>query len=89
VTVAMHDHGIGIPEKDRPRLFERYYRGSNASGMVGTGLGLYFVKTVVELHGGQVTVDSREGEGSCFQVRLPLILAVSAPVKAADLSATA
>jgi two-component system, OmpR family, sensor kinase len=89
VTVAMHDQGIGVPEGDRPRLFERYYRGSNASGMVGTGLGLYFVKTVVELHAGQVTVDSREGEGSCFQVRLPVTLAVSAPVRAAHVSATA
>ena len=44
--------------------------------IVGTGLGLYFVKTVVELHGGEVTVQSREGAGSCFQVRLPLRLAV-------------
>jgi two-component system, OmpR family, sensor kinase len=89
VTVSMQDSGIGIPNSDRPRLFERYYRGSNASGMVGTGLGLYFVKTVVELHGGQVTVDSREGEGSCFQVRLPVRLAVPVPVRAADVSATA
>jgi two-component system, OmpR family, sensor kinase len=89
VTVSMQDRGIGIPESDRPRLFERYYRGGNASGMVGTGLGLYFVKTVVELHSGQVTVDSREGEGSCFQVRLPVRLAVSAPVRAGNVSATA
>jgi signal transduction histidine kinase len=83
VTVSMQDRGIGVPEADRERLFERYYRGSNASGMVGTGLGLYFVKTVVELHGGEVGAESREGGGSCFRVRLPLTLAAGAPVRAA------
>ena len=71
VTVSVQDHGIGIREFERTRLFERYYRGSNAAGIVGTGLGLYFVKTVVEFHGGRVAVQSREGEGSCFQVMLP------------------
>jgi signal transduction histidine kinase len=65
---------MGIPASDHPRLFERYYRASNATGMVGTGLGLYLVKTVVELHGGEVRAESLEGEGSCFQVRLPLSL---------------
>jgi signal transduction histidine kinase len=71
LVVSVHDRGIGIPEADRPRLFERYHRGSNAAGIVGTGLGLYFAKTVVELHDGQITVESREGGGSCFRVRLP------------------
>jgi two-component system, OmpR family, sensor kinase len=89
VTVSMQDRGIGVPEADRGRLFERYYRGSNVSGMVGTGLGLYFVKTVVELHGGEVRAESRDGGGSCFQVRLPLTLAAGAPVRAAATSATA
>jgi signal transduction histidine kinase len=82
VLISLRDRGIGIPDDDRPRLFERYYRGSNAAGIVGTGLGLYFVKTVVELHGGEVTAESREGEGSCFQVRLPASSAVSAATKA-------
>ncbi|MFI4865677.1 MAG: ATP-binding protein [Steroidobacterales bacterium] len=89
VTVVMQDRGIGVPESDRPRLFERYYRGSNASGMVGTGLGLYFVKTVVELHGGQVGVDSREGEGSCFRVSLPVKFAASLQPSEADVPASA
>ena len=53
------------------RLFERYHRGSNVSGIVGTGVGLYLVKMVVDLHRGRVEVDSQEGEGSCFTVRLP------------------
>jgi signal transduction histidine kinase len=77
VVVSVQDRGIGIPESDRARLFERYHRGSNAAGIVGTGLGLYFVKTVVELHGGQVSAHSRQGAGSCFRVRLPFELAAS------------
>jgi two-component system OmpR family sensor kinase len=69
--VTVEDRGIGIPEADRGRLFERYYRGSNAAGIVGTGVGLYFVKMVVELHGGDLEVDSVEGEWSRFTIRLP------------------
>jgi two-component system, OmpR family, sensor kinase len=71
VAITIEDHGIGIPQKDLNRLFERYYRGSNVSGMVGTGVGLYLVKMVVELHGGTVAVTSKENEGSKFTVRLP------------------
>jgi two-component system OmpR family sensor kinase len=71
IRVSVEDHGIGIPEADRTRLFERYYRGSNAAGIVGTGVGLYFVKMVVELHGGAISVESNEGSGSRFDVRLP------------------
>jgi two-component system, OmpR family, sensor kinase len=71
-VVAIVDHGIGIPARDRDRLFERYHRGSNVSGIVGTGVGLYLVKMAVDLHGGSIAVDSKEGEGSRFTVRLPL-----------------
>jgi two-component system OmpR family sensor kinase len=71
VAVSVRDRGIGIPECDRARLFERYNRGSNVGAIVGSGLGLYFVKTVVELHGGDVTAQPREGGGSCLRVRLP------------------
>jgi two-component system OmpR family sensor kinase len=76
VLIAVQDHGIGIPPADRGRVFERYYRGENAAGIVGTGIGLYFVRTVIELHGGTVEVESREGEGSRFTVRLPLSTAM-------------
>jgi len=72
VAVAVDDCGIGIPDKDIDQLFARYFRGSNVSGIVGTGVGLYLVKMVIELHGGSVAVDSREGRGSRFTVRLPL-----------------
>lgn len=79
LVVAVEDHGIGIPSADVGRLFERYFRGSNVSGIVGTGVGLNLVKMVVDLHGGDITVESREGSGSRFTVRLPI-----KPPQAAD-----
>jgi two-component system, OmpR family, sensor kinase len=72
LVVAVEDHGIGIPPADVGRLFERYFRGSNVSGIVGTGVGLNLVKMVVDLHGGDITVESQEGQGSRFTVRLPI-----------------
>jgi signal transduction histidine kinase len=71
VIVTIADRGIGIPHDDLDRLFERYHRGSNVSGIVGTGVGLYLVKLAVELHHGRVEVESKEGAGSRFTVRLP------------------
>jgi signal transduction histidine kinase len=84
VVVTIADHGIGIPAADRDRLFERYHRGSNVSGIVGTGVGLYLVKMVVDMHGGAVAVDSKEGDGARFTIRLPL-----KPVAAAEPAAIA
>jgi two-component system, OmpR family, sensor kinase len=71
LVVSIEDRGMGIPERDLEHLFERYFRASNVSSMVGTGVGLYLVKMVVALHQGDVTVESREGKGSNFTVRLP------------------
>jgi two-component system, OmpR family, sensor histidine kinase SenX3 len=72
--VSVTDQGIGIPERDRERIFERFYRvdpaRSRATG--GTGLGLAIVKHVTAAHGGNVTVWSKEGRGSTFTLRLPL-----------------
>ena len=69
----MTDQGIGIPESDRERIFERFYRvdpaRSRATG--GTGLGLAIVKHIAANHGGEVTVWSLEGAGSTFTIRLP------------------
>ncbi len=71
-VVAIADRGIGIPAGDLERLFERYHRGSNVSGIVGTGVGLYLVKMAVDLHGGGVEVKSKEGDGTRFIIRLPI-----------------
>jgi signal transduction histidine kinase len=71
VVVTIEDRGIGIPDADRERVFERYYRGSNTSGIVGSGVGLYLAKTIIDLHRGVIMLDSREGEGSRFTLRLP------------------
>ena len=72
VVVAVVDHGIGIPESDLDRLFERYQRGSNVSGIVGTGVGLYLAKMIVDMHGGRIEVQSKEDAGSRFTVRFPI-----------------
>jgi two-component system OmpR family sensor kinase len=77
IVVAVCDHGIGVPASDLSRLFERYHRGSNVSGIVGTGVGLYLVKMALQLHHGSVDVVSKEGEGARFTVRLPKTLAVT------------
>jgi two-component system sensor histidine kinase SenX3 len=73
-VLVVRDTGVGIPKKDRGRVFERFYRVDRARSREtgGTGLGLSIVKHVVENHGGSVEVDSRLGEGSTFTVRLPL-----------------
>ena len=70
----MRDHGIGIPARDLERIFERFYRVDRARSRDtgGTGLGLAIVRHVAQVHGGEVTVDSREGEGSTFTLYLPL-----------------
>lgn len=73
VEIKVSDQGIGIPESDLDRIFERFYRvdpaRSRATG--GTGLGLAIVKHIVANHGGSVSVWSVEGEGSTFTIRLP------------------
>ncbi|MCC9740816.1 cell wall metabolism sensor histidine kinase WalK [Streptomyces sp. MNU89] len=73
IEIAVTDQGIGISERDRERIFERFYRvdpaRSRATG--GTGLGLAIVKHVAASHGGEVTVWSAEGQGSTFTLRLP------------------
>jgi signal transduction histidine kinase len=71
-VIAIADRGIGIRSSDLDRLFERYYRGGNVSGIVGTGVGLYLVKMAVDLHKGLIEVESEEGNGARFIVRLPL-----------------
>jgi signal transduction histidine kinase len=71
-VIEVQDHGIGVPEKDQPRLFESFHRASNVHNRPGTGLGLAIVKKSVELHGGEIGFRSVVGAGTRFSVSLPL-----------------
>lgn len=71
VAVAVRDHGIGIPASELEEIFEPYRRGSNATKLRGIGLGLSGSRDVIRELGGELTVESTEGEGSVFTVRLP------------------
>jgi signal transduction histidine kinase len=73
VKIVVQDSGIGIPKSQKGRLFTKFFRAENAVGVQtsGTGLGLYMVKSVIERHGGKITVDSAEGKGSTFMITLP------------------
>ena len=73
VVLAIVDTGLGIPSRDLPRIFERFYRVDRARSREtgGTGLGLSIVKHVAENHGGRVEVTSELGQGTRFEVRLP------------------
>ena len=74
IFVTVKDEGIGIPEEAMPNLFGRFFRAQTAveRGIAGTGLGLYMVKEAVENYNGTITVDSHEGKGTTFTVRLPI-----------------
>jgi len=73
--IEVRDHGMGIPITDQQRIFEKFERVASANGNDGTGglgLGLYITRQLVEAHGGVISVHSVPGEGSAFQVTLPL-----------------
>ena len=75
VIVSFKDQGIGIPKIDQPKVFESFYRGSNASlipGSAGSGLGLSIAKWVIENHGGTLTIISEENQGTTVTVSLPI-----------------
>ena len=62
---------MGISSSELSRIWDRLFRGDRSRTKQGLGLGLNYVRAVVEAHGGRVTVESRLGEGSCFEVKLP------------------
>jgi signal transduction histidine kinase len=72
--LEVSDTGIGIPEDALPHLFEEFYRAPNAKAQIsqGTGLGLVITKEIIERYGGTIRVNSTEGEGTTFNVELPL-----------------
>jgi signal transduction histidine kinase len=71
-VVAVADQGLGIPPEDQDAIFARFRRGSNATDLPGSGVGLWSVRRIIEQHGGTLTVDSHLGVGSMFTLRLPL-----------------
>jgi two-component system, OmpR family, sensor kinase len=75
-VIMVKDNGIGIPRKDKSKIFERFYRVERSSGNVentsGSGLGLPIAKWIAEAHSGSIEIKSKEGKGSTFTVRLPI-----------------
>jgi len=69
--VAVQDHGPGIAATELPHIFDRYWSGRTKKG--GAGLGLAIAKGIVSAHGGNIAVDSRQGEGARFTFTLPLV----------------
>lgn len=82
ICVEVRDTGLGIPADDLPFVFDRFYRARNGkhSEVEGNGLGLAIVKSIVEQHGGQVSVESAEKKGSCFSVTLPRLAKQECPM---------
>ena len=66
------DTGVGIPQKDLPKIFDRFYRGDNAyKGANGSGLGLSMVKKIIEEHNGDIRVTSKKGQGTTVKISIP------------------
>jgi signal transduction histidine kinase len=73
VIIKVRDQGIGIPRKEIPYIFEKMYRASNSKkiSVKGTGLGLYISSQIIKAHGGRIMVESEEGKGSTFIIKMP------------------
>jgi signal transduction histidine kinase len=79
LAIGVEDQGIGIPLADQERLFDTFHRASNVGRVPGTGLGLAIVKRAVDLHGGTIHVESKEGVGTRFDLEIPVETAAERP----------
>jgi signal transduction histidine kinase len=71
--ITVRDQGLGIPPDDLPHIFDRFHRGRNVVNRIpGSGIGLTGARQIVEEHGGTIAVESEEGKGTTFTVRLPI-----------------
>jgi two-component system, OmpR family, sensor kinase len=77
--LQVKDNGPGIAAEAQGHIFNRFFRGDPSREGSGTGLGLALVRSITELHHGQINVSSTPGRGSCFRVTLPLLTAPLAP----------
>jgi signal transduction histidine kinase len=73
IELVVRDAGPGVPPLDAPRIFDKSYRGSNATSVAGSGLGLYMARSLLEVHGGTLELADSTGEGATFRVWLPLV----------------
>lgn len=71
LVLKIIDNGVGIPEPEHDKIFDRFYRASTSSGVAGSGVGLSLVRELVTLHGGTISVKSRVGEGTQFIINIP------------------
>jgi signal transduction histidine kinase len=75
IIFKISDHGIGIPEADQDNLFASFHRGSNVGNIAGTGLGLSIVRKCVDLHQGEINIDSQIGKGTIVTITIPYLIA--------------
>ena len=78
--ILVTDHGVGVPEDERDRIFDRFYRATNVQGTseTGIGLGLYICRRIVEAHAGRIWVEPTPGGGSTFSVTIPVVAEAAA-----------
>jgi len=79
-VISVRDEGVGIPEVEQEKLFERFFRASTSTGIAGSGIGLHLAFHLAQLHGGLIDFESAEGVGTTFFIRLP----ISGPSVATD-----
>jgi len=85
IIITVSDTGIGVPEKDLPYVFERFYRAANTTNRhAGSGIGLYLAKQYAEQHGGSMTITATEGKGTSVRIGLPVAAGIQPPAGAGE-----